>query len=692
MLAVMLAVAAVVWRQPPTAPAPQPTKPDEPVRQASPSIPPSVRLGMRADAVRRRVPQTPVVVIVPDPSSYVAAIGTWSMPESGPMVRFPVLIDDGTWQSQEDVARFVRAFRPEAVVRWGAPKDAALPADAPARQAAIEKAAAAAWGADSAAAVRERWKKLQFTPAGIVAATADDPAWTAALALAAGHGEPIVWVHTSQDISGALTMEAADELTAALQGACTALGYTWEVLGDDIDAVSLCLNCPVQTQRFDLSPKDARRYFATTDVIGRYVRAEREERWAWAGQVFGTEARAAYWAMCALFLEPRRAWLFDGYEDKPPWSAWDAMAAGQELARVGLATAVSDKGRQGADDWRLFTAGRARVERAPGGEPGAPRAQERAGVDAGLIAVNTMGNADFFDLRPGQCRAGDVPVLEVPAMVHFVHSWSCTRPADRTTVGGRWLERGAYGYVGATFEPYLQAFVPTPLLARRLTAAVPWGAAARLDNGPPWKIAVLGDPLMTLGPAAPRLEAEQDGTPGGISQRWRLSLAGAADVQEELGAAVKAKRFDQALRDLSLLGRGGDAARLARAIINDEPAALTPDVALNAVMSVYLAGAPELETFKRVYAALGPEAERHPELKDLAWQALWPVIGTLREDEIGLLRTSVRADQVVRDAMELTRAVERVKGRGAARQILAEIRATVTDAEARKALDAEMAR
>ena len=65
----------------------------------------------------------------------------------------------------------------------------------------------------------------------------------------------------------------------------------------------------------------------------------------------------------------------------------------------------------------------------------------------------------------------------------MVHSFSLQRPDDANTVGGRFLSRGVYAYVGSVDEPYLAAFVPPALQVRRLAVGVPFLLAGRMWPG-----------------------------------------------------------------------------------------------------------------------------------------------------------------------------------------------------------------
>ncbi|MDX9910584.1 MAG: hypothetical protein RBS39_01995 [Phycisphaerales bacterium] len=592
------------------------------------AIPPQVLLGARVENVRRKLPVAPVLVVVPDAGSYAAAIERWSVAS-----RFPVLIDDASERAREDIARFVRAFRPEHVVLWTAPDDARgpFPKDRNARQDAITRAAARAWdvpndeappetddpGADFLAAL----SRVGLTPPGLVLADASHACWPAALALSAGRGQPIAWVDRPEQPAGRMSLEDAESLATAVRAAAASLPFPFAEQGDAIDAVTLCLNVPV---RFNRPPDE----LALTDLVARGTSSDLLARWAWAGQVQGDEARAAYAAMCALFLQPERAWLFDGYPDSTPWNAYDMTLAGENLRGTQLDTLVFDgPSRQSLDAWRTIVA-----------RP----------VDAGLILINSKGMRDEFHLAPGRARPSDAPMLEVPAIMHIVHSWSANAPLDRSTVAGRFLERGVYAYVGSVHEPYLQAFVPSPLIATRLASGVPLAPAVRQEGGPVWKITVLGDPLVTIGPPAPRT----DELP---------SLVGAIDVDERARAAVRAHEYASAIHDFALLGRDEDAARLFAALRKEQPEALTPDLAHAAAPSLFRApGASANDDLLFSLMTIARTDPLSPMERDLLWLAL-PRLASPKPPSglLDLVRTNVRPEQRDSDAMRLADLYER---------------------------------
>lgn len=624
-------------------------------------LPPALKLGARAGIIQQRIPVSPTVVIVNDAQSYAQAIGSWSI-----QARFPVLFDDGTMESAERIARFVRAFEPRTVLHIS-PEDsrAPWPGEEMQKRAAIEDTAASAWR-DSEARIdrnnlKTQWERLQFQPIGVVLADATDPTWTAALALAAGRGQPIVWGQMPKgvrgDINGVLTAEQARDLSTGLEDAIKGLGLEYEKLGDQIDALTICMNGPIK-----VFPGGADKAVAValTDSMGRTFDATgqpKKQRWAWCGQIVGNESQAAYMAMCSLFMPTKHAWLFDAYESGDPWNQFDLTTAATFLEKVNITTMVDDVGRQGLADWRKRAAGVGFPARTKPGEKAEANAKPAIarGVDAQFIAVNSSGNPDYFDLKPGQGRPADVPFLRTPAAVYMVHSWSAATMANAETVGGRWLQRGAYAYVGSVHEPFLQGFVNTPTVTARLASGAPWGAAVRFEESGVWKIVTLGDPLMRIRGEPKRLE-----TP--------LELKVGKALSEELAEDLRSRDFASAFRALTMLGRDQDLARLVLAMLDDPAQKLTPALAVQALPSLYFAG--DSTTFARAFKVALPsinaEAMTNPSrasLLDLPWHMYAPMLTTLTREEATLLQQSVRGltkDRDMKESMDaLTNANER---------------------------------
>lgn len=535
-------------------------------------IPPALKLGLRVDQVRRKLAVAPVVVVVKDVSSYVEAIGMWRL-----TVRFPVLIDDGAPASRENIGRFVRAFRPKQVLRWSSGKKTMH--EWGAEPAVIDAAVGRAWTADGAApekgfdqaAVLAQWKTLQLAPPGVVAAAKDDPAWPAAVALAAGRGQPIFWTTSTRRLDNSANPGEVDGFCRDLEAFCDSTGLSWKSLGDTLEAVTICTAMP-QTYK---GPQ------GTTALTDRVGRTSKGDRWGWAGQIFGLGAPASYRAMCSLFLtSERKAWIFDSYPDSAGWNDFDGRKAEEILKQVG---------------WTCTTIGK------PDGTLDSWRREARKPIAAELLLVNTKGEKDAFHLASGSGKPSDLPVLNRPAVVHFVHSFSCQFVGTRDTLGGRWLDRGAYAYAGSVDEPGLTGFIPTPIMAAREASQFPFGAAARYDNAPVWRITVIGDPLTTFGP------------PGGEAPV--PTFPGAVDLAEEVKVLIKTD-LAEGTWDLILLGRDEDAARLGAAMAGSPPAGVKPDAALPAALALFRTG--KLDAFRTLVGMLKPaDLAKHPEVQDV---------------------------------------------------------------------------
>lgn len=601
---------------------------------------PARRLGMRAVLHLTLHAVIPDVVIVPNEGAYLKAIEAWD-----PNHFFPVLIDDGSARAREDIARFVRAFGARRVVRWD--PGVSLPDKARDSRRAIETSVARAWNIDAElptwAAMIEHWVSNDLTPQGIILAHENDPAWTAAAALAAARAEPIAWVTWRGVPGGKMSAEEAATLASRIEAELAATGLTWRGLGDDIDAITICLHSQTKVE-----PKEGE-LLATTDVIGR-TGVDGRERYAWCSQIYGDAPHAAYMAMCSLFIQPTKAWLFDGYRNQGAFADWDATKASEVLRERGLETRLFDE---------------------PGGDATTWRRECATALDAQLILVNTQGMRDYFELNPGRVYPGDVPILGEPALVHFVHSWSANGVTNRDTVAGRWLERGCFGYVGSVQEPYLQAFVPTPVFANRFIHGYPWGAAGRIDGAPPWKIASIGDPLYVMNPQR-RVEDP-------------LPLESAADLEVHAREALKGERFAEGAADFIMLGRDADVLRLVTAMLKERPEAVTPELLSITIPAAFRLG--RHEDVRRMCVLLAP-GTIDPELQDMLWLATLPDVASTGDQALlALLRSNLREGQGAQDAIALAPAVARASGPGAAIAMLNEARMRAQNKREERAID-----
>lgn len=611
-------------------------------------LPAEVRLGVRVEGVRRNLPVARTLVIAPTVDAYLDALHRWTVE-----LRFPILIDDGTDEARERIARFTRAFKPQHVVRWEGDGvfDLTRAESLAERAATMNDLVARAWGADDAAGLVDRWLEIGFAPPGVVVTSLMDRAWPAALALAAGRGQFILWLEEAPKgrLGAVMSSEEFAALDSAVQDGLNELEIAWRDEGDIIEAVTLCLNAPTKIPN-DRADGDGP--LALTDRLGRHANAA---RWAWCGQIFGDESGAVWRAMCALFLQPERVWLFDGYRGRDQFAGYEVEPAGAMFMERGYDVTMDHRRATGLDAWRT---------------------RSRLGVDAGFIHVNTSGVSRRFNLTPGRPYGADVPMLWTPAIVHFIHSFSAQNLDDQRSIASRWLARGAYAYVGSVHEPFLQAFHTPEALAQRLFAPAPLAVAAARDLRRPWRVAVFGDPLITLGPPAPEAEAPE--------------LEGAAPVEEVMREALRAGDLASGLEALILLGRDADAARLVRAVVNDEPRKLTPDVARVGWRPALRTG--QIDTLLTLLDSMDESTRRDSELGDLLWLALRPSLARGEARAMRALRTRLRPESYADDVIDLADAIERMEGAGAARAWMSAMRQQTTSERHRERIDEALRR
>ena len=480
----------------------------------------AVKLGARVEQVNRAFPVVDCVVLVPDGATYLDELGKWS-----PKGRWPVLFED-----DQLAPMFVRRFSPSRVYRRESVGD--WPTEAKQRQRDIEAVAIRAWGGDPKQdTLRQVFQRQEYTPPGVVITSVDDPAWTAAVALAAGRGQPIAWLDGRFGRpNGRLNIDVLNRLRSRIDRLVAQSGYQHADLGDDIDAITLCRAVAGRASVSSNQSQDSTR--AITDLLGRTPSGQ---RYAFTGWIYGNEVRSAYIAMCSLFLERDTVWLYNTYPNEPNWNAYGVATPTAELNEAGY-KATAFQGDKTTD--------RAWQNMLPGG------------IATDILIMNSKGKADAFYLSVGRGAPGDVPVLNEPLVLHLIHSWSMRSPESPGTVGGQWIAHGVYAYVGSIQEPFLGAFVPPTFLAQRCMSYVPFLVAARMWNGPPqfadaWKINTFGDPLMLCPP--PDAESSARLQP---AQRDELDLAAHVEVllrrvdSDEAGEAVT-----EAIRTASLLGR-----------------------------------------------------------------------------------------------------------------------------------------
>lgn len=600
-------------------------------------LPAPVALGVRVRAIREHIPTRDVLVLVPDASAYLDAVSLWSL--NG---RFPVLIDDGSDRSRERIARFVRAFRPGRVLRWDG-ADVMWAQSLKVLEGRITGAVASAWGAETSADLPARWETLGVKPLGAVFASANDPAWTAAVALAAAHGQLLLWL-PGHEPAGSLGATLDDVEFASLRGridvALQSTGLAYNRVGDELDALTLCLNLPSKV-RSDAGP------LALTDTIGR---PDSGGKWAWTGLIPGDGAQAAYMAMCSIFLSPDEAWLFDGYPNTQQFFPYSAATA---------ASALRERG------WQVL------LDREPANDRASWRSRARIGVGATLIHVNSSGQRRWFRLMRENTDSADLPDLRRPAMVHFIHSFSAQNLDDPTSLGARWLEHGAYAYVGSVDEPFLSAFVPPATMVRRLSVAMPFAPSTTAEAGRAWKVLYLGDPLAIAGPVSERIPEPPE-------------LPGATNIEESMRAAAEQKDLAATVEALVLLGREDDALALTRAAIAQTPDAITPRFAQVMLRPAIRTGDARLIT--ALHARTPKQTREDPVVADMLWLALRPALEGQRVDASALrvLREHERRRLIEDDAADIARAIRRTDGPAAARAYLMETASLIDSERVRK--------
>lgn len=579
------------------------------------------RAGLRADLIRRTQQTVPAVVIVSDTRGFLHAIAGWEGTR-----RYPILWDDGTVDAAEDIARFVRAFSPSKVVRLTPPEDAPdWPSKREDREELLSTTAARAISeqATDYPATLGTLRAQGLVSPGIVLLDVDDPTWVAGLALAAARLQPIGFIESPGKVYQPITSEQGDALEAAAQRVAKDTGLEWRTMGDQIDAITLCANTGTKLK---FGPGDSDIY-ATSARVGRFGLNGGAERWANTGQIIGSFSTSMYRAMCALFLTPDNAFIFDGYTSEAPWNTYDGTQAYAQLDSAGWTVQLHDQPKNTAALWSTMTA-----------RP----------VRGGLWLINSHGQQSVLNLQQGAVYASDMPLLETPAMLHVVHSFSTANPTNGGTLAGALLGNGVYAMLGSVDEPYLQAFVPTPIVVKRLLGGLNFAAAVRFDDTPVWKLAVLGDPLITLGPPGERLETPELGLTGDLS-----------DIEDEMKTSLEARDLPIAVRSLILLGRDHDAARLAAAAIENPEIEVTPALAAKSIPALF-----RDRRFDEVLTAYGnlSETQRYnTTLGDCFWFSGRFLLGSSSDADRAerMMRAYQRPDAQLRDAEEIAMRIKR---------------------------------
>ncbi len=429
-----------------------------------------VKIGLRTAILRDNIPTVNRIVLVPDEATFLAAIQKWNLKGN-----WPILIEDKKYAPM-----FLQRFGPEEIVRLPSIKQQ-LPKNQKLQQLML-KATATAWNATDTQTLKAKWTELGWEPPGVVITSENDPARTAAVALAAARGQPLVFLEgnfgkPNDNLNGTQWKNLQTAVTKAVEST----GYFYSQLGDAIDTITIVRQLAVKYQ----SPQNKDEQLAVTDGLGRHPNGE---RWAAAGWIYGSQVRSIYQAMCAIFLDSETAMLYDSYPKEGNWGKYEMEAAASGLKSIGINVELVQQPDSSLQTWRSL-------------------ASKPWTFD--LILMNSKGYPKSFQVGDGDAPVDDIPKLQFPAAIHMIHSWSAAAPDDTNTVAGRWLENGAYAYIGSVNEPLLSAFMPPKIIVDRLKRGAPFLIAARQLESSPWKIATIGDPLMSIAKPRPRIPAAQ---------------------------------------------------------------------------------------------------------------------------------------------------------------------------------------
>lgn len=427
-----------------------------------PPIPKSVNvekwqltLGNKIQSLRKAIPTASRVVLVPDTATFLQAIQQWNLQQ-----RYPILIEDDRY-----TPLFLNRFQPEEIIRLSSVKQS-LPFNL---KTAMENAVATAWESDSQS-LQQTWQKLGWEPPGVVITSVQDPAWVAAVALAADRGQPLQFLEGYYgDVNQTLSARGFKNLKQEINFLVERTGYEYRKLGDAIDTLTLARTLPVKYR----SPNN-HELRAVTDGIAR---KDNGNRYAIAGWIYGSPERALYQAMAAIFLDSETALLYDSYPKTSSWQEYQFEPAIPLLKQAGLNVQHIEQPNASQKTWQDITS---------------------QSWNYDLAFINSRGGKANFAVGDGNASVEDIPQLNVPTAMHFLHSFSATTPNDIDTIAGRWLNHGVYAYVGSVDEPYVSGFVPPKYILARLSLNIPFLAASRYIDAPPWKITAIGDPLMVI--------------------------------------------------------------------------------------------------------------------------------------------------------------------------------------------------
>jgi hypothetical protein len=597
-----------------------------------------IQLGARVAGLASQIPRRDRVVLVPDLATWLDEIGRW-----GPRGIWPVLIEDDRF-----TPIFLRRFAPGQLVRRTA-VDRAVPESTEAKKALALKIQKTLWkplfASDESVTISQIYRESKWRPPGIVATNFEDPAWPAALALATLRGQLLVDLPGDYgQPNGSIERDGFQKLNESITGFFESSGWSWKTLGDDLDALTLCRSLPVRVnmplpseQRpriAGLKTNQEKPPVALTDLLCRNPDGS---RYALCGWIFGSQIRSIYMAMCSLFIDRDSIALVDGYDRKRGGTAYALSNAEEVLEPLSYETRVFADGPQASrTNWLPLMSG---------------------GVPADVLFINSSGQSGFMDMTSGtRLQAADVPVLNHPLALYLIHSFSLFAPEAPTTIGGRWLDRGVYSYVGSCNEPLLGAFRPASHMIRQMSLFVPFIVAARMFEGEfskPWRLVTIGDPLMLVEEPSRRKLNRPEGT---------IEVdAIDVDVRPDLVRRLRAGEnvTPGMLRDLHLLGQDD----LASGLWEKMAEAATPEHAA-AILPVFFKRG-DTKGYREVFELAG---EPDGEAREMLWTLHGGRCANLRSaGDLSLFERNLRKNLMAQDLEAIMPSIARTRGPGTER-------------------------
>lgn len=600
-------------------------------------LPWPVKLGLRSAILDERIAFANQVVLVPDLATWLDEVSRWKL-----KIRWPVLIEDDLY-----TPLFVRAFNPKKIIRRD-PIGKEVPSSAEERERLARSILYSTWSGkgllESPPKINDVYRGHGWTPQGIVATSFDDPAWPAALALAVGRGQLLRTLDGDfGPTNGAATKDDVDRLERSVEQMFLESGWTWEVLGDDLDALTLCRQLPVRAKvplpksmRIELSGVDQNDLgrdapVALTDLLCRNVKGA---RFAVTGWIWGSQTRSIYMAMCSLFLNRDSVLLVNAYSQEGQWRAYSISEAGESLMEAGFSVPGVYVGESATrTGWQRLNMG---------------------GPQADVLFLNTSGNPDDMNLaKSTKGYTRDIPSLSKPLALYMIHSFSLHRPDDLATIGGRWLNQGVYAYVGSCDEPYLHAFIPPKTMVDRIINFVPFLTASRTTFGEmkkPWRVVTIGDPLMLINPPPKRVRQRVVVEMPPIAGETNLRL----DVLKRLRESPDSVDA-RTIRDLQLLSQDQLARRLWGRLLEGAPNAAQAE----AIMPLLFAQK-DATSFLTAYRLAG-EPSGHA--RDMLWTLFLPRINSMRSAaDVSTLQRAYRERLAANDLAMLLPAIGRLQG------------------------------